>query len=197
MQHLRQAFKDNASAREEILDQVTRMLLEQIESLSLIAGEFSDFAKMPEKRVALFYLHSVIQEAAELFTSLTDVQFQLPESIANDKILADVEQLRRVFINLFRNAVQAMKGKGTITISSVVHSNSIVVRVSDTGSGIPQELLRRIFEPNFSTKTEGMGMGLAITKKIIEDMGGTILCESEYGKGTTFTIQLPMIHGVE
>jgi two-component system, NtrC family, nitrogen regulation sensor histidine kinase NtrY len=197
VQHLRQAFKDNASAREEILDQVTRMLLEQIESLSLIAGEFSDFAKMPEKRVALFYLHSVIQEAAELFTSLTDVQFQLPESIANDKILADVEQLRRVFINLFRNAVQAMKGKGTITISSVVHSNSIVVRVSDTGSGIPQELLRRIFEPNFSTKTEGMGMGLAITKKIIEDMGGTILCESEYGKGTTFTIQLPMIHGVE
>jgi signal transduction histidine kinase len=197
VQHVRQAFKDKAEAREEILDQVTRMLLEQIESLSLIAGEFSDFAKMPEKKVALFYLHTIIQEAAELFKPLSDIQFQFPLSSTNDQILADTEQMRRVFINLFRNAVQAMKGKGTISVSLIVHSNTVIVRIRDFGSGIPKELLQRIFEPNFSTKTEGMGMGLAITKKIVEDTGGTIVCESEQGTGTTFILRLPLIRGVE
>jgi signal transduction histidine kinase len=196
VQHVRQAFKDQAEAREEILDQVTRMLLEQIESLSLIAVEFSDFAKMPEKKVTLLYLHPIIQEAADLFKPLADVQFQLPSSVTNDQILADAEQMRRVFINLFRNAVQAMKGKGTISVGLVVHGNTVIVRIRDFGPGIPKELLQRIFEPNFSTKTEGMGMGLAITKKIIEDTGGTIVCESEQGTGTTFILRLPLIHGV-
>ncbi|HVN49223.1 MAG TPA: ATP-binding protein, partial [Bacteroidota bacterium] len=197
VQHVRQAFKDHVETREDILDRVTHMLLEQIESLSLIAGEFSDFAKMPEKKVEWILLHSVIQEAMELFKPLTDIHFQCSSSGDNSRILADAEQMRRVFINLFRNAAQAMKGKGSIDVAISIQGDTVVVRISDSGSGIPRELLQKIFEPNFSTKSEGMGMGLAITKKIIEDAGGTILCESEQGKGTTFILRLPLIRGAE
>ena len=105
-------------------------------------------------------------------------------------IKADSEQMERVFINLFNNAIDSMKGKGKLKVSAMKADENLVIKVSDTGEGIPPEFLDRIFEPFYSTKERGTGLGLAIVYNIIKKHGGDITVESEVGKGTTFTIKL-------
>ena len=98
----------------------------------------------------------------------------------------------RAFLNILRNAVQAIQDSGRIDIWTVRSDAEIEVKIRDTGCGIPAELLPRIFEPNFSTKTEGMGLGLAIVQKIITDSNGIIQIDSTEGEGTTVTVALPL-----
>jgi signal transduction histidine kinase len=107
-------------------------------------------------------------------------------------VIADGGQLRGVFINIVRNAIQAIEKIGTITIRTSKEGRMCLITISDTGPGIPDDIRAKIFEPNFSTKSEGMGIGLAIARRVIEDHGGTITCQSEPGKGTTFEIRLPV-----
>jgi PAS domain S-box-containing protein len=104
----------------------------------------------------------------------------------------DENKIERVFINLIKNAIDAMPEGGTITINSKQANDSIEVTVADTGSGIPEEILPKIFSPLFTTKAQGMGFGLAICKRIVEAHGGTITVETEKGKGTAFKVSLPI-----
>ena len=106
-------------------------------------------------------------------------------------IWANVEKIMRVFVNLIRNAVEAMPEKGVLEISSYQTRDNIEIAFADTGVGIPEEILPKIFSPLFTTKAQGMGFGLAICKRIIEAHGGTITVKTEVNKGTTFTISLP------
>lgn len=108
------------------------------------------------------------------------------------EIKADPEQLNQVFTNLVLNAIQAMPGGGTLTISSQRRDDLVMIEIADTGRGIAEEKLKDIFEPFFSTKEEGMGLGLAITYKIIKDHHGEIEVESNVGKGTRFSLALPL-----
>jgi signal transduction histidine kinase len=109
-------------------------------------------------------------------------------------IMADQMQLQQVFLNLLLNAVEAMPGVGTLTIniSHNVEERSLNVAISDTGRGISKEVMNKIFQPFFTTKLKGTGMGLAITRRIIEEHGGSIHVESDPGKGTTFRVTLPI-----
>ncbi|MEO8167217.1 MAG: ATP-binding protein, partial [bacterium] len=107
-------------------------------------------------------------------------------------IKADREELRRAFINIFRNAIQAMENEGRIIISTSKFGNDIEIRIQDFGPGIPDEIKEKLFQPNFSTKTDGMGLGLAIVKKTIEDLGGSISIESKSGEGATVIITIPI-----
>ncbi len=112
--------------------------------------------------------------------------------------LPDVEcypsQVNQVFLNLLLNACQAIPGSGTITIRSRLDGDRVAVDISDTGSGMPPDLLDRIFEPGFTTKKEGsgMGLGLSICRRIIESQGGSIAVQSTPGVGSTFTVMLPV-----
>ncbi|MEM3881283.1 MAG: CHASE4 domain-containing protein [Candidatus Bathyarchaeia archaeon] len=108
------------------------------------------------------------------------------------KIKVDVDKMKRVFINLIRNAVDAMPNGGKLTITSENANGKVKFVFADTGMGISEEHLKRIFEPLFTTKARGMGLGLPICKRMIEAHGGTISVESEQNKGTTFTITLPI-----
>ena len=108
------------------------------------------------------------------------------------QIYVDPEQMKRVFINLFKNALQVMNSSGELTVRSQIENNRIGIMVNDTGPGIPAENLERIFDPFFTTKEKGVGLGLAIVKRIVEGNGGEIAVESEVGKSTTFTISLPL-----
>jgi signal transduction histidine kinase len=110
----------------------------------------------------------------------------------SSNILADKEELRRAFINIISNAIEAMNEKGVISISSQIDDRRIGITIQDNGPGIPEEILNRLFKVNFSTKTEGMGLGLAIVKKTIDNLGGTIEFSSIIGKGTTVKIHLPL-----
>ena len=109
--------------------------------------------------------------------------------------MADREELRRAFINLLRNAIQAMEEHGTITLRTLVVKKTVVIDILDTGPGIPATARGHLFEPNFSTKTDGMGLGLAIVKKIITDLGGTIAIEDGESGGTLVQIHLPLVKG--
>jgi two-component system nitrogen regulation sensor histidine kinase NtrY len=104
---------------------------------------------------------------------------------------SDEDELRRAFVNLLRNAVQAIEGWGVVVIHAEESEGMIHVRLRDTGYGMSEETLKRAFDPNFSTKTSGMGLGLALVKKTITDMSGAIRVESQPGQGTTFFIDLP------
>jgi two-component system, NtrC family, nitrogen regulation sensor histidine kinase NtrY len=192
IQHLRQAFKDKAKDLPGIVDRTTQMIIEQIDALSRIAAEFSQYARMPEKRFERISVDETVLECVELFNTIKGIEFRVKFDDNNSQLIADKDELRRVFINIIRNSVQAMDRDGTITIESHLAAGSCRLRFSDSGEGIPAKLLSKVFEPNFSTKTDGTGLGLAISQKIIQDLNGTIGITSSAGKGTTVEISLPV-----
>jgi signal transduction histidine kinase len=107
-------------------------------------------------------------------------------------IWVDADKMIRVFVNLLQNAIDAMPEKGRLEINSCQQSNFVEISFSDTGKGIPAEVLPKLFTPLFTTKAQGMGFGLAICKRIVEVHGGTIKVESVEDKGTKFIINLPV-----
>ena len=191
IQHLWQAHKDGVNNFSDILKHSVEMVNEQIETLNRIASEFSNFARMPERKLAAYNVSDVLQESVQLFSKYENVEIKLDVADTGLIINADNEELRRAFINILRNSIQAMNERGVLTISAKVVGKNVQVEISDDGPGIPEEIKDRIFEPNFSTKTDGMGLGLAIVKKTIDDLNGKIVFSSEKGKGTTFIVQIP------
>ncbi len=109
-------------------------------------------------------------------------------------IMADQMQLQQIFLNLLLNSVDAMPDGGTLAIKTFqyLEKNSIQIEISDTGKGIPKDVMEKIFQPFFTTKPKGSGMGLAITKRIVEEHGGSINVKSTQNRGTTFTIIFPV-----
>jgi len=160
-----------------------------------MAEEFSSFAKMPEPKMEKTDLASVLDSVIQLFSKEENVSFEYVALPAETFVMADQHQLGRVFTNIIKNAVQAIPSdrKGLIKIRSHSDSNRVVVSFEDNGSGIPEALRKQIFSPNFSTKNSGMGLGLAISKRIVELFGGVIDFQSIENKGTTFVVQLPLM----
>lgn len=191
VQHLRRAFKDNVPDFPALLDRIAQTVIEQIDALSRIASEFSYFARMPERSYERVDIHQLLRETINLFQEIRGIEFRTKFSDTSPIIVADRGELQRVFINLLRNSVQAMEQGGIITVETSLQDHRCVIVLTDTGPGIPPSIQQKVFEPNFSTKTDGMGLGLAISRRIIEDLNGTIELTSEVGKGTTFTITLP------
>ena len=192
IQHLRQAYHDRVEGFESILQSVSETILEQIDALNRIASEFSHFARMPERQLEPCNIHHVLREAVNLYAQNGHMTITLRLDARFPVVTADREELRRVFINIIRNAVQAVNERGAISILTLSREGVVEVQIGDDGPGIPPEIQSRLFEPNFSTKTDGMGLGLAIVKKIIDDLGGNISIASAPGSGTTVTIHLPV-----
>ncbi|MBK7215287.1 MAG: GHKL domain-containing protein [Bacteroidales bacterium] len=194
MQHLIKAWDDKAPDWETRLRKFSQTLIMQIDTLSAIATEFSDFAQMPASRFSQVDLISVIHGSSQLFKDLENIRFELPSTDHQVLIFADENQMLRVFNNLIKNAVQAIPpGKeGLITISLETTQKHCLITFRDNGSGIPNEQQTRIFSPNFTTKSAGMGLGLAMVKNIIDSSGGRIWFESVADEGTSFYLQLPL-----
>ncbi|PLX23589.1 MAG: hypothetical protein C0600_14650 [Ignavibacteria bacterium] len=192
VQHLQRAWRDGAAQLGDIIEKVTRTLADQIESLSRISDEFSRFGRMPRRTMSEVDIADTLTETAALFRGHEHVSIALQIDSQLPPVQADREELARAFTNLLRNAVQAIHDEGEIRLTAAEMDGWIEVRIADSGTGIAPELLDRIFEPNFSTKTEGMGLGLPIVKKIIDDAGGEITIDSTPGAGTTVRISLPI-----
>lgn len=173
----------------------SRTLIEQIDSLSSIASEFSQFARMPEGRTELVNLNERISQSVELFseTTATKIIFTAPAGRIV-KIVADNERMLQVFNNLIKNAIQAIpkKRNGRINISLRCFKGRAIVEIQDNGTGISSETEAKLFQPNFTTKTSGTGLGLAIVKNIVEDANGAIWFYSKPGKGTSFFVSFPL-----
>ena len=110
---------------------------------------------------------------------------------SQSKIEVDVDKMKRVFVNIIRNAVDAMPAGGVLTITSVESNDSVEVAFTDTGTGMTKDVLERIWTPLFTTKAKGMGLGLPICKRFVEAHKGSISLQSTVGRGTTFTIVIP------
>ena len=194
VQHLQKAWDDKAPDWEKRLAIFTRTIVEQIDSLSEIASEFSDFAKMPAANIEKIELTSIIKTAAELYHHHNNINIVIEHMEMEYFVLADKRQLLRVFNNLIQNAVQAIgkKEEGLILIRLSIENEFYLIGISDNGAGITDEQASKIFSPSFTTKSSGMGLGLAMVKSILTIIGGDVSFESSPGKGATFNIKIPV-----
>jgi len=192
VQHLRQAYRDGVGDFSSILNKVSETILDQIEVLTRIASEFSNFARMPERNLQQCSIHAILEETRQLFQHHPHVIVTSEYEAAGDIVLADHDELLRAFINLVRNSVQAMDEHGQIFLRTKGKNAGIAIQVTDSGPGMSDEARAHLFEPTFSTKTEGTGLGLAIVKKTVDDLDGNVVVESVIGRGTTVSIWLPI-----
>ncbi|MCT4625054.1 MAG: HAMP domain-containing histidine kinase [Schleiferiaceae bacterium] len=174
----------------EQLKEFTKAMLDQIDTMVSIADAFSRFAEMPTSKREVFDVKSLLERTVAIFSNL-DIEVNAPEEEL--LVTADKDQLLRVFNNLIKNAWQAVPEEETpkITITLEEVGQYIQIAIKDNGSGIEPEKQERVFEPSFTTKTTGMGLGLAMTKSIIEGLDGKIWLESTPGRGTTFYLNIP------
>lgn len=197
VQYLQKAWIEKSPDWEAHLHRFTKTIVEQIDSLSEIASEFSDFAKMPAANIEKTDLMEVIKSAAELYRSHRQTKIIISQLQGEFFVMADKRQLLRVFNNLVQNAVQAIgkKADGVIRINVLREGDKYHISVSDNGTGITEEQAGKIFSPSFTTKSSGMGLGLAMSKSILNTVDATITFESKAGEGTTFHILIPVCEG--
>ena len=159
-----------------------------------MAEEFSSFAKMPEPKLQDVNLVQVVSDAVLLLGKESDMPIDWKFVKEDVRVMADPLQLGRVFTNILKNAIQSIpEGRtGEIAAELKIQGKQVIVEFRDNGKGIPESLRDKIFSPNFSTKNSGMGLGLAISRKIVEQLGGAITYQTKEGVGTTFTITLPV-----
>lgn len=200
IQQLYKSWKDGIPGFNKKLEKFTKNQIEYIETLSSIASAFSSFARMPSANPADVNLVDQLRTTLELFKDTENVSFRVNWP-AGCKIMvhADKEHLNGIFSNLIKNAIQSVPAGrgGVIKIGIEVKGDKAVVSVSDNGTGIPDELKAKLFTPNFTTKSSGMGLGLSIVKRYAEIAGGRVWFESEKEKGSVFYVELPVIFTVE
>ncbi len=195
VQFLLRAWNEKREDFEELLKRTTTSLTEQIDNLAFIAGKFSDLAKEnDEKVVSRIDVCERLENAIALFANTEDVTISLEKMIDSAHTMINGDELTSVFNNLIKNATQAGKNGEEIRIDAKieVEQERILITISDNGRGIEPEIREKIFRPNFTTKSNGMGLGLAICKEIIVASGGEIFFETELNVGTKFHIILPL-----
>jgi len=193
---LKRAYQSNRNDFESIFDECTETIAEEVESLRKIVDEFSQFARMPKPKLEECDLNEVMKDTLALYTGSTEkveIKIELAQNIP--KIQGDKEQLSRAFINIITNAVQAMPGGGKLSISTSSSDQPEFVKVTfaDTGIGMPLEVQEKIFQPYFTTKESGTGLGMAVVHRVITDHNGAIEVESQENVGTKFIISLPVV----
>lgn len=195
IQQLQRVSENNDPRLKDHVKRMCNTLIEQIDHLERVASEFSFFARAKEEKRELLDLLAILNSVIFLYKETRAVKIVkiFPESTC--LVLADRTQLTKVFHNILKNAMQAVRHKeqGVIFVNvKIDDANSVLVSFTDNGYGIPADGVEQVFQPNFTTKTAGMGLGLAICRNIIEDMNGEIWLESIVDEGTTFFIKLPL-----
>lgn len=162
-----------------LIEDEARKMYHQIEDVL-------NYVKLPPLKLQTHSLHDILKKVIDRTQTSDDVTIHLPKN--NPQIICDIDKLEIVFVNLISNAVEAMEKTGTITISASETKDTVTIEIEDSGPGIADKNLDKIFEPLFTTKTTGTGLGLASCKNIIERHQGTI---SVKNNPTTFTIKIP------
>jgi len=194
-QRLRRRYLEHFEGDSQVFDECTQIIIQQVDELKNLVNEFSRFARLPQLTLAAQDLNALVQETMLLYQ---EVQPRITMEFKADPdlppLLLDREQMKRVLLNLMDNALAAINGAGTVTVSIRRHpaDGRVELTVADTGKGIPDRDKVRIFEPYFSTKRGGTGLGLAIVSSIVAEHHGHIRVEKNVPRGTRFIIELPM-----
>jgi signal transduction histidine kinase len=190
---LQEELEGSAAAPEAV--QLVAAISREVDRLNGVAEEYLRFARLPRPQLAHQDLTDILASLLDfLGPELQAARIEVRRDLAPSPppVRGDEAQLRAVVLNLLRNSREAMPGGGVVEVGTRAVDGALEVRVGDTGGGIPPGDLTRIFEPFYSTKERGTGLGLAFAQQVVREHGGTIRCESEVGRGTTFTIRLPV-----
>ena len=193
-ERLRKRYAPMLEGNGAILDKCTSTIIQQVEELKNLVNEFSQFARLPSAQLATSDLNEIVQEALFLFKEgHREVHFHFRPGVI-PPVELDREQIKRVLINLLDNAVAAVAEKGEIRLATSYDRSRAVVclEVSDDGCGLAPDIKSKIFEPYFSTKENGTGLGLTIVSQIVEDHRGYVRVRPNEPRGTRFTIELPV-----
>jgi two-component system nitrogen regulation sensor histidine kinase NtrY len=194
VQSFQRKFDTNDPNLKQKINDYSETLIQQIDTMSSVASAFSNFASMPAQQNETLNVVDVVELTMDIFNE-EYVHFKAEQEEIISKI--DRTQLIRIITNLVKNAIQAFpenQENKAVCVNIKKALNNVIITVADNGMGIAKEDFNRIFEPKFTTKSSGMGLGLGIIKNIIENYKGTITLESQKGKGTTFTVSLPIIN---
>ena len=165
----------------ELIEGEARKIYHQIEDVL-------NYVKLPPLKLHNHSLHDILRKTIEGIENTDDIEIHLPKN--NPQIICDIDKMEIVFVNLINNAIEAIGGAGTITIDASEDKSSVTIEIEDSGPGISQDNMNKIFEPLFTTKTTGTGLGLPSCKNIIERHNGTI---SVKNNPTRFIIKLPKL----
>ena len=194
VQSFQRKFNPNDAGVRQMMKDYSETLIQQIDTMSAVASAFSNFASMPAQQNETLNVVNVVDLAMDIFNEEYIVfKSDSPEIISK----IDRTQLIRIITNLVKNAIQAIpenQATKSVIVTIKKEQNNVLITVADNGIGIQPKDTGRIFEPKFTTKSSGMGLGLGIIKNIIENYKGTVTFASEFGKGTTFTVSLPIIN---
>jgi len=182
---------------QKVLQASISSIVREVDNLNDLLVEFREFARLPMPRLQSVHLRELVEEVTQMYRNLSTEVIIDSSHISEDSVIrADPGQIKQVLANLIRNAVQAMPKEGEVSIRSAVVNKEnrrfCRIWIKDSGVGIPEEIRGRVFEPYFTSKTEGAGLGLAIVERIIFDHDGNIWFETQEGVGTTFIIDLPL-----
>lgn len=194
LQYLQKAIKNNSGNIREMTTNMAKTLVEQIDHLTHIAGEFGRFADINNSRNTLFDLNESLKTVIQLYAIGDHLQLKWKPASAAVFINADRTHIHRLFTNLIQNALQAVPEDRipSVEIEVTQQSASVLVTIKDNGMGIAESMRSKIFTPNFTTKTSGTGLGLAMCKGIVEQAKGSIWFETKVGEGTIFFIEIPV-----
>ena len=195
IENLQRAYQgkgNQSQGFEEIFVQCTDIVIEEVDRLQRLVDEFNQFARMPHAEREPSDLNQIVQNVVNLYAESVE-NIQLKATLTSDlpTLSLDSEQITQALGNLIKNAIEAMPGRGTLNVSTQsVSEEKIQIKIQDTGIGMSSETLAQIFEPYYTTKDTGTGLGMAIVQRIITDHDGEIFVESEEGVGTTVWIEL-------
>jgi nitrogen fixation/metabolism regulation signal transduction histidine kinase len=194
IQHIRRAWDDRRPDFETILERNAEAALREIDRLATIASSFSRFgapAVSEQGPVTPVRLDHVVSDVIELYASGEGaIRFEMDVPTDLPLVAARGAEVKEVLVNLLENARSAIEERGVVRVEAAAEGEGVVLRVRDDGSGIPEEILPRVFEPHFSTRSAGTGLGLAIVKRLVESWDGNITVGSVVGSGTLVRVQL-------
>jgi signal transduction histidine kinase len=169
-----------------------RSVLKELDRLNDIVSEYLQFSRFPKPHLKRGRVDDVIRDLVQHFKASDSIKVEMSLESSSPEVWIDDSLLRQVLENLLRNGAEAIEGAGSLRLETDVIDRFLVIRVKDSGVGIPPEIQPRLFEPFFTTKAHGTGLGLATSQQIIFEHNGHLLVESQPGKGSTFSILLPI-----
>jgi signal transduction histidine kinase len=194
MQHLQRSWQDHPEEFQTRLNDFVQSMTDQIDTLSHIAQEFSNFAKMPQSKNERLQLQEIVKSVLTTFENENQSISFHQNSTEKAFVFGDKSQVIRVLNNLITNAIQSIPTERSkkISLGLRISKNHVVVKITDNGSGISPEISKRIFMPNFTTRSTGSGLGLAMVKSIVTQMNGNVAFRTRENVGSSFFVILPL-----
>ena len=192
-EHILRVYEDKSGDFDKALRESASYIISEVENLRRIAQEFLELSRVTSLNKEVFDLRETVSEVVDPYRKVISERIRFREVFEGEKfpVEADKSKIKIAFRNIFINAIEAIHGRGEIEVRLRAEKENLVLVIRDSGIGMAKDLVEKVFDPYFSTKDVGTGLGLPIAKKIVEDHGGTIRVESEVQKGTVITIRLP------